>query len=564
MSTVKFKNLFLLSTVEKRALHVPLHPQKLLIQGGNGFGKSVIMKSLYEALGATPNKIDARWKDANVASCLEFEFEDATWFSVKSHGIFSLFDDKGNRRFWGQRLVKDWGPKLAEFFGFKLEMVDKSGETLTPPPAYLFAPFYIDQDGSWDKTWVSFRRDFYLPQSAGTLADYHSGIRPDGYYAAKADLTKEKIVLSSLETAVETLRQAMIQIEEIEGTTPTYDLQEFASECDDLVAESERLLVLQAQHRRAISDLHEEVHLVRTEAALLRNALNEMRGEFDLAASLPRQVECPTCGYEYQNSLADRFALIEDEGILSKALIESQSKLERLIKRERAERGKLDAIGASLVRVEKILETQKQSLSFNDVLVAAGKTEAAKLLRVSLNEKVLAADASRNSAESLSASMNQFTDKKRTSEIRKFYRTLLSIYSQKLDVHLDNPEKQSIVSIGVSRGSEGPRALLAYYYAFLHTKTKFTTSVRFPVVIDSPNQQGQDNVHLPQMLHFIFDHVPADMQTIVATEDASEFELEGVAIATYGEAKRQVLREKEFDRVKAIFDPFFKKILAME
>ena len=83
-------------------------------------------------------------------------------------------------------------------------------------------------------------------------------------------------------------------------------------------------------------------------------------------------------------------------------------------------------------------------------------------------------------------------------------------------------------------------------------------------MIDSPNQQGQDKVHLPQMLKFIFDHVLDDAQTIVATEDASGLEFEGVAIATYGEAKRQILREKEFDRVKTIFDPFFEKILAME
>ena len=564
MPTVKFKNLFLLSEVEKRALHVPLHSQKLLIQGANGFGKSVIMKSLYEALGATPNKIDNRWKNANVSSCLEFEFTGATWFSVKAHGVLSLFDDKGNRQFWGKRLVKDWGPKLAKFFDFKLEMVDKDGETLTPPPAYLFAPFYIDQDGSWDNTWVSFRNDFYLPESAVTLADYHSGIRPDGYYAAKAELTKEKIVLSSLETAVETLRQAITQIEEIEGPTPTYDLQEFASECDHLVAESERLLVLQAEHRRTVSDLHEESHLVRAEAVLLKNALNEMRGEFELASSLPRQVECPTCGHEYQNSLAERFALIEDEGVLSKALTEAKSKLERLVEKERAERGKLDTIGASLARVQKILETQKQSLSLNDVLVAAGKTEAAKLLRVSLNEKIVAADGSRNRTDSMRALMNKFTDRTRTSEIRKFYRTRLSIYSQELDVDLDDPEKQSIVSINVARGSEGPRGLLAYYYAFLHTKIEYTTSVRFPVVIDSPNQQGQDKVHLPQMLKFIFDNIPDDAQAIVATEDASGLEFEGVDIATYGEDKRQILRDKEFDHVKTIFDPFFRKILAIE
>lgn len=160
--------------------------------------------------------------------------------------------------------------------------------------------------------------------------------------------------------------------------------------------------------------------------------------------------------------------------------------------------------------------------------------------------------------------MNEFTVRERTSEIKKFYRTRLSMYSQELDVHLDEPDKQSILSINVARGSEGPRALLAYYYAFLHTKIEFTKNVRFPVVIDSPNQQGQDKDHLPQMVKFIFDHVPDNAQTIVATEDASGLDFEGVTIATYGEAKRQVLRQKEFDQVKAVFDPFFQKILAMD
>lgn len=564
MPQVKFINLYLLSQVEKRALHVPLNSQKLLIQGANGFGKSVIMKSLFEALGATPNKIDDRWRSASVSICLEFEFAGANWFSVKAHGIYSLFDDKGNRRFWGQRLVKDWGPKLAKFFDFRLEMVDRDGETVIPPPAYLIAPFYIDQDGSWENTWSSFRKDFYLPESAVTLADYHSGVRPNGYYSAKAELTKERITLAKLETAIETLRQAINQIQEIEGETPTYNLQEFASECDDLVAESERLLVLQERYRRTVSDFHEESHLLRAEATFLRSALNEMRSEFEMASSLPREIECPTCGYEYQNSIADRFALIEDEGVLSKALTDAQSKLERVIEKQRSEHSKLDAIEASLARVQKILDVRKQSLSLNDVLVAAGKTEAARVLRNSLNEKIVAADGSRSKAESLRFSMNEYTDKARTGAIRKFYRSKLSIYSQKLDVQLDYPEKQSIVSINVARGSEGPRALLAYYYAFLHKKVKFTDNVRFPVVIDSPNQQGQDKVHFPQMVKFIFGHVPADAQTIVATEDASGLDLQGVTIATYGEAKRQVLRANEFDHVKAVFDPFFRKILAMD
>lgn len=66
------------------------------------------------------------------------------------------------------------------------------------------------------------------------------------------------------------------------------------------------------------------------------------------------------------------------------------------------------------------------------------------------------------------------------------------------------------------------------------------------------------------MVKFIFERAPEDAQTIVATEDASMFDLGRITIATYGEAKRQVLRENEFDRVKAFFDPFLQVTLSGE
>ncbi|PVE24014.1 hypothetical protein DC522_12995 [Microvirga sp. KLBC 81] len=539
-----------------------MNSQKLLIQGANGFGKSAIMKSLYEAFGTTPIKVDRRWKTADVSTCLEFEYGGSTWFAVKALGVYSLFDQDGNRRFWGQRLVKDWGPKLAEFFDFKLELADKEGETVTPPPAYLVAPFYVDQDGGWKDPWKSFD-DFYLPGSARTLADYHSGIRPDEFYLAKAELAKERTTLDALEAGVETLRDAVSQIQQIEGTSPTYDLAEFESEIESLVAESSRLLQAQTRHRQVVSELHEEAHLLRGEAHLLLETLKEMRGEFELASALPQQVECPTCGYEYQNSLADRFALIADEGVLSKALTDAQARLARVTEREKAERRKLEEVSRSLELIQKTLDVRKESLSLGDVIVAAGKTEAARILRRSLDEKIVAADGSRNRAESFRAAMSAFADARRTGEILKFFRARLSAYSSELDVQLEDPDRQSIASVKAARGSEGPRSLLAYYYAFLHTKAEFTKNVRFPIVIDAPNQQGQDKVHLPQMINFIFDHVPDDAQTIVATEDASGFDLEDVTIATYGEAKRQVLRETEFETVKAVFQPYFQTILSM-
>lgn len=561
MANVKFVGLFLLSQTEKRALKVPLNASRIVIQGGNGFGKSAILKSIYETLGALPQKIDGRWRSAHVSSALVFEYQGNRHTAVKALGMHALFDADRKLLFSGQQVVKDWGPQLARFFGFKLIMSDRDGEIVVPPPSYMFAPFYIDQDAGWNRPWASFQ-DLYLPDSARTLADYHSGLRPDAYYEARANLAVDRISLSELEASVSTLRHAIEQIQQIdEGANPTYDMGEFRAEIDDLVRESETLLTQQRQFRRDISELHEETHLLQAEKNLLERALRELREEFDAAAALPDEIECPTCGQGYSNELADRFALIQDEGVLTEAIGTANIKLTRARDSEQAKQAELRDIEKSLRRIEHILAVERAALTFNDVVIAAGKTEAAKILRSSLGEKAADADGARERVNKHRGTMSSLTSTKRSGEILKFYRALLAKYAFDLDVALEQDGVQYVHRIQAARGSEGPRGLLAYYYAFLRTREQFSTAPAFPIVIDAPNQQGQDAVHLPQMLKFIFAQAPVDAQVIVAAEEASQGLPDDVDIRSYGVQRRQVLREADFDEVNERFAVYTRQML---
>jgi hypothetical protein len=61
-------------------------------------------------------------------------------------------------------------------------------------------------------------------------------------------------------------------------------------------------------------------------------------------------------------------------------------------------------------------------------------------------------------------------------------------------------------------GSDGPRLVLAYYSAIWQV---CATQSSVPIVIDSLNQQDQDEVNLPAVIKFIADKVPPSMQLIV-------------------------------------------------
>jgi hypothetical protein len=561
MGNVNFVGLFLFSQTERRALKVPLSASKIVIQGGNGFGKSAILKSIYETLGAAPQKIDRRWKAANVASALVLEHLGERYTAVKAMGLHALFDADRRLLFSGQQIVRDWAPQLARFFGFKLVMSDREGEIVIPPPSYMFAPFYIDQDSGWYRPWSSFQ-DLYLPDSSRILADYHSGLRPDAYYEARANLAVDRLGLSELEASLATLRSAIEQIRQVdEGETPTYDLGEFRAEIHDLVRESERLLEQQRSFRREISEIHEEFHLLNAEKVLLEQTLRELVEEFEIAVAQPDEIECPTCGQAYANDLADRFSLIQDEGVLTEAIGLANRKIVSAREREAETQEKLREIEKSLARIAHILAVERAALSFGDVVIAAGKTEAAKILRSSLGERATDADTVRERISEYRSIMANLTSSQRSQEILKFYRARLVRYSLQLDVTLEQGESQLIHRIQTARGSEGPRGLLAYYYAFLQTAAEFSQSTAFPIVIDAPNQQGQDAVHLPQMLNFIFGQAPPQSQVIVAAEDVGQELPSDVDVRSYGVRRRQVLRETEYDEVRDRFAPYLRQLV---
>ena len=57
MAQMKFSTLSLLSQKERRGLQIDFSAPATVLVAGNGFGKSAILKSLYEVLGAKPHKI---------------------------------------------------------------------------------------------------------------------------------------------------------------------------------------------------------------------------------------------------------------------------------------------------------------------------------------------------------------------------------------------------------------------------------------------------------------------------------------------------------------------------
>jgi hypothetical protein len=162
---LRFSRLCLLSQHERRAFSLNFSSEATVLQAGNGFGKSAVLKSLYNALGAEPHRIDAPWRSANVQTLLEFIVDGAPYTVLSGRGTYAIFDANGQIQLRTTSVSKDLTDYLAELLDFQLEMLDRKEEAITPPPNYMFAPFYIDQDASCEPLRVD-RRLFRLSHAA--------------------------------------------------------------------------------------------------------------------------------------------------------------------------------------------------------------------------------------------------------------------------------------------------------------------------------------------------------------------------------------------------------------
>ena len=293
---LRFSNLYLLSQHERRGFSMHFNSPPTVIQAGNGFGKSAVVKSLYGTFGAEPHRVDTSWRSAQVSSVVEFTVDGRQYAILKTGGSYAVFDERQQLLIRTTAVTRELSPFLAKLLNFQLVMSGRDDDVVVPPPAYIFAPFYIDQDQSWTKPWDSFTR-MYLPDSKRALADYHSGLRPNAYYEAKARQALLRGERTEIEAGRGVLDQTLRGMQTlVTDVVLSYDLQDFKEESNNLLEESNRLHNEQIRYRQRLAQIADERRLWIEQRDLVKTALAEMDTAFAAALEQPSEIACPTCG----------------------------------------------------------------------------------------------------------------------------------------------------------------------------------------------------------------------------------------------------------------------------
>ena len=445
---------------------------------------------------------------------------------------------------------------------FGLTLPDRSGELLIPPPAFLFLPFYVDQDASWVGNWSSFANLQMFSNYRKDVANFHAGLRPNEYYQAKAlkaasDRCRDelKVERRALDRASKRLRSTRTRVH--------FDLSpdQFVHQIDALVAECQALQVEQDKAQRVLSELNSKKAILVEQSLIAENALADLDADYEfLRREKEDEIVCPTCGTIHSNDFANKFSLISDVDTCRGFLIEVRREIEEVDAQLSAEKERLRSFSGSIERINGILDEQRGELKLRDLI--EGESEKLMDDAFAAEEKEIDSQigAQEMKSDEAAQSMKSFDDKKRQEGIKGFYLQQMKSFVQQLQVpNLTEKNYKAIDSNIRETGSDLPRALLAYYYAFIHTMKRYSTSAFCPIVVDTPVQQDQDRANAARMIAFCLSETPKDSQLILGTVNLHGVKYDGHVIAT--DTKNKLLKSDLFEEVSEILAPYYTRLL---
>jgi hypothetical protein len=325
---------------------------------------------------------------------------------------------------------------------------------------------------------------------------------------------------------------------------------------EDLLA---RLTELRdARQRRAakLAAVVDERLLLEEQIELARAAARELGADANWAASDGREtITCPTCGTDHRNDFRHRFSILADRDQCFEFVASSLDKIDDLAKTARDVEKEMVSTDHIIAEVQSTLEVERERVTLKEVIENEGRRQAMSLFNEQISELDEKIGTFEASIVEMEATLKEFNKRQHREQRERFYAERMRSYIDKLNVL--NPDYDAISKITgriVETGSEQPRLLLAYELALLATIQEYSTAFAAPMVIDSPNQQDQDDRNARSMLSLIIDSRHPRGQTILGTVSMQGID-PGEASVIELTDKRSVLQSSEFEVVSGSLRP---------
>lgn len=525
MRNLTFQRLVLISDSKRLANQFSFQKRLNLITGkDNSIGKSTLAKSLLWSLGCDP-VFDEEWKSNDIKSILYFTINNKEYFSCRgTHSvILGAIGDEAQRYI---NITGDFSKDFSDLVNFKMKLPNRGdGNLETPPPAYYFLPFYIDQIKSWSSPWNSFENLGQYSNWKAPLIKYFTGyLKPEHFDIEEniyeySEIKKESAhKIEKFQSAVEVIVDNSVDSHIALDNDDFIKIQnEIKNELYDLIDYQTRLYDAQATITSNIYDLESQYTLAITSA-------NELEEDYKFAVeSIPTDnLECPLCGTLHDNSLPNRALLLsEKDSLLNEAnsiaskIAELNSSLNSLNDDVQFITNEIDRINKKYITDDDVVE--KDLIA--QVIDTISTENVSKNIQIKINNEDLNINKANSSIKELKKDQKKLLSTKEREELNSSFMSKLLANIEALGstgINLSKVKTPTDYKQLLGGGAaEAARGLLAYQLSILQQIHGAKSCVVPPFVIDTPNQQEQAGYRYETVIKELMRSVPQDYQIIL-------------------------------------------------
>lgn len=516
-----FKSLLIADVASKACKKVNFADgDNLITSEKNSVGKSVLMKSLYHSLGADSD-FDDIFRKNEILYELIYSANNHNYTNIRYKNAFCIFKNNELVSFVKPGNRTDLSHFYFNEFGMSVYLKNRNKSSELAPPAYMFVPYYLDQDRSWKEDQEPFSRQTmsqYEPINKNELYLYHLGLLKKDYGELKSQLDTIKDKLANKSNELTALDDSYSNIKK------TIDAEEVitnSEELENLYRVNSKIMQELIEKQKHILDEIFKLDQKRVELlikirnnSLIIEKINKNKNPNSMV------ITCPNCNSQFDVTLQNDIGKI-----YSVVLLENENKsLELEQKQYLDEISSLKKIVEDLAsEINNINNKSKQSRSDYEKYV--GRIALSSLLDQQLSkigelhqEITILNDEISNKEKELKEL------KERTNKAKNDFVSYYCDYLNLLDVTLFNPNSIKAFYKSKLSGSQYVRSTLAFFFAFLKVKQSYNTeSFNWPLVIDSPREGEQDDANSMSILNFVLNENNQNLQRIVASVDAKKY-----------------------------------------
>ncbi len=519
MNSMYFKNI-LIADIEKHTARFVSFDQGLnvLTSSENHVGKSSVIKSLYDTLGADV-KFDSQWCKNTKLSAVTIIVNEEEYRIVRLLKRFAVFKQK-ELVLLTDSVMKELAPQLSEIFGFSVYLAEKTGikKVIQAPPAFTFMPYYIDQDKGWSELYDSFEKldQFSKPERAKSLY-FHLGLytRSRIELQAKKDLFTEEIArLKEREKELHITINALS--EEVNNIIPAENKEELEAHLKEPKKEIEALVQAIGTVRNRIQELQTALQQHEKQLEIIKQfqAIN-----FEKKPQERPLHTCPRCGYELDSDLYDIIRNNYNQSNADYLLAQVQLIVNNINSELQKNEKKYVSLMAKLKALEKAYDESQNA--YESYLRYRGLKATVRKYQAELGQNLVEQSELLSEIETINKELRRLPEK---AEIEQTYISHVRGNLIALGAWSHEYEgKIKLLHAINAQGSLTPKIILSQYTGLFQTMASMSSSViRFPFVVDSPRGMESSMSSSKEILSMIA-NISSLPQVIVATVDYDTF-----------------------------------------